>query len=58
MGIDAWVLFTTLNLEVNVSPKADSKKSLVTLLITPLGKDAEIWKKLREIGSKIGQETK
>lgn len=38
-----------LNLEIEVRPKPEMKKTQIILLISPQAADAEIWKKLREI---------
>ena len=39
----------TLNLEIDVRPKPEMKKTQIILLISPQAPDAEIWKQLREI---------
>ncbi len=39
----------TLNLEIDVRPKAEMKKTQIILLISPQAADAEIWKQLHEI---------
>jgi hypothetical protein len=47
-----------LNLEARVAPQPDQGKTFVVLLISPLGKDAGTWAKLREIGDKLTFEAK
>ncbi len=39
----------TLNLEIDVRPKPETKKTQIILLISPQAPDAEIWKQLHEI---------
>lgn len=39
----------TLNVEIDVRPKPESKKTQIILLLSPKAMDAEIWKQLREI---------
>ena len=39
----------TLNLEVDVRPKPETKKTQIILLISPQATDTEIWKQLHEI---------
>ena len=38
-----------LNLEIDVRPQPETKKTQIILLISPQAPDAEIWKQLREI---------
>jgi len=45
-----------LNLEIAVVPKTAAKRTFIVLLISPQAKDAELWKKLREVGAKANFE--
>jgi hypothetical protein len=38
-----------LNLEIDVRPQPETKKTQIILLISPQAADAEIWKQLHEI---------
>ncbi len=42
-----------LNLEIDVRPQPEAKKTQIILLISPQAPDAEIWKQLREIRAAV-----
>lgn len=43
----------TLNMEIDVQPKVEAKKTQIILLISPQATDAAIWKQLREIRASV-----
>ncbi|GEP44032.1 hypothetical protein [Brevifollis gellanilyticus] len=43
----------SLNMEIDVLPKAEAQKTQIILLITPQAFDAPVWKQLREIRSSV-----
>jgi len=47
---------TVLNMEIRVTAKPTAKKTFITLLISPQPRNAEVWKKLREIEKTINVE--